>query len=395
MTLLPYERKSGQGIYVHIPFCVRKCRYCDFLSFAAGEDEKDAYVDALVKEIRGHICPGGEEEVSSIFFGGGTPTALKAGQLIRILDAVRERFTLTGDCEITTECNPGTADGESLRLLREAGFNRLSIGLQSANESELKLLGRIHSFEDYAQCMRDARKAGFENINTDLIFSLPGQSVSSWKETLSKTLAFEPEHISTYSLIIEEGTAFYSLYHEDDDRRSLGESPGALPDEEEERKMYLAAEEILGKAGLFRYEISNFARPGRESIHNTGTWLRRRYEGFGLGASSLAGEKRDVRFANTRVMADYLAGRWEDTSKTERLTEEDRMAETMFLGLRLKEGVAAELFEREYKKAPDKVYPGPIEQFTAEGLVDTAGGRIRLTKRGTDLANYVMAAFLD
>ena len=394
MTLLPYERKSGQGIYVHIPFCVRKCRYCDFLSFAAGEEEKADYVDALVREIRERTFPGPEEEVSSIFFGGGTPTVLRAGQLIRILEAVRERFTLTRDCEITTECNPGTADGESLRLLSEAGFNRLSIGLQSANESELKLLGRIHSFDDYAQCMRNARKAGFDNINTDLIFSLPGQSLSSWKETLSKTLAFEPEHISTYSLIIEEGTEFYSLYHEEDERRSLGEMAEALPGEEEERQMYLAAEEILGEAGFGRYEISNFARPGRESIHNTGTWLRRRYEGFGPGASSLVGE-RDVRLTNTRVMTDYLAGRWEDPTKTEQLTEEARMAETMFLGLRLKEGVAAELFEREYKKAPDKVYPGPIRQFAKEGLIETAGGRIRLTKRGTDLANYVMAAFLD
>ena len=255
------------------------------------------------------------------------------------------------------------------------------------------MLGRIHSFDDYAKCMRDARRAGFDNINTDLIFSLPGQSLSSWKETLSKTLAFEPEHISTYSLIIEEGTEFYSLYHEDDERRSLGEMAGALPGEEEERQMYAAAEEILGKAGFDRYEISNFACPGTESVHNTGTWLRRRYEGFGLGASSLVGE-RDERLANTRVMEDYLAGRWEDPSKTERLTEEERMAEAMFLGLRLKEGVAAELFEKEYKKAPDKVYPGPIEQLSGEGLLDTAGSRIRLTKRGTDLANYVMSAFL-
>ena len=403
MSLLPYEKMTGRGIYVHIPFCVRKCRYCDFLSFPAREDVKKAYVKALMQEISLRRFPGEKEDpsfrekreaISSVFFGGGTPTAVPVLYLVRLLEAVIAREEVLPGAEITVECNPGTAGYEEFMLLRTAGFNRLSIGLQSANNDELRMLGRIHSFEDYVRCVEDARRAGFENINTDLIFSLPGQSIGSWRDTLEKVVRMGMEHVSAYSLIIEEGTSFWDLYHEEDEIRQSGGQSRLLPGEDEEREMYLAAEEVLGSAGMKRYEISNFSLPGKESVHNTGTWLRRDYEGFGLGAASLAGGGR-MRLKNTERMENYLAGRWEEPALAEKLDETDQMAEAMFLGLRLKEGVSRERFYSRYKKDPAEVYPDPLRKLMDERLLEVTADRIRLTQRGTDVANVVMAAFLS
>ncbi len=393
MSLLPYEKNNGKGIYIHIPFCVRKCRYCDFLSFGASQETKSSYVDALLKEIAAREFPGRKGKVSSIFFGGGTPTVLGAEPLIRILEAVMKREEVCPDAEITLECNPGTADGLVFSELRAAGFNRLSIGLQSANEEELKKLGRIHTWDDYLRCVHEARRAGFENINTDLIYSLPGQTIVSWRDTLHKVIDTGMEHVSAYSLIIEEGTPFWDLYHEDDLARAEGRASRFLPDEETERQMDREALEILGAAGFNRYEISNFSQPGKESVHNTGTWLRRDYLGFGLGAASLAAEGT-VRMKNTDRMERYLAGEWEDETCREVLSEEDRMAETMFLGLRLKEGVSREYFCSIYKKDPEEIYPGPLKTYSDKELLDCSGGRIRLTQEGRALSNLVMASFL-
>ena len=391
--MLPYEENNGKGIYIHIPFCVRKCRYCDFLSFSAPEETKRSYVDALLNEIRNRKFPGSEGRVSSIFFGGGTPTLLGAEPLIRLLEAVRQREDVCPDAEITLECNPGTADGLAFLELKAAGFNRLSIGLQSANEEELKKLGRIHSYDDYVRCVHDAGQAGFENINTDLIYSLPGQTIASWRDTLRKVAAAGMEHVSAYSLIIEEGTPFWDLYHKDDLSRAQGRESRFLPGEETERLMDEEALEVLGAAGFERYEISNFSLPGKESVHNTGTWLRRDYLGFGLGAASLV-SGGTVRMKNTDRMDRYLAGDWEDESCREVLGEADRMAEAMFLGLRLKEGVSREYFRSKYKKDPEEIYPGPLKTFSDNGLMDCSGGRIRLTAKGRALANVVMAEFL-
>ncbi len=384
-------------IYVHIPFCVRKCGYCDFLSFPADEDSRDMYVQRLVKQICAGIPPVGEEqtdagayEVVSIFLGGGTPSILTAGQVKVILDAVRRTFFVTDNAEITIECNPGTADAGKLSAFRKNGINRLSFGLQSAHDEELKRLGRIHTFEDFCSGMAAAKKAGFENINVDLMCGLPGQSRESWRDTLERVLAMEPSHISAYSLIIEEGTPFYERYHGDDVRRAEGKGGGLLPDEDTERDMYYDTRRILLRQGLEQYEISNYARPGFESLHNTGYWERRNYIGFGLGAASLLGH---TRFRMTDDIRTYL----DDDHvlcDIERLSPEEEMSETMFLGLRLCRGVSRAAFKASYDKTVDEVFPGITERLIRRGLLEDDGWFIRLTERGMDLSNTVMAEFL-
>lgn len=291
-------------IYVHIPFCVRKCAYCDFLSAPAPSAEQERYVEALIREIE--TFPYKKEyRVSTVFLGGGTPSILAEGMIARILRAIRENFPhREAPGEITIECNPGTASREKLEEYRQAGINRISIGLQSADDAELALLGRIHTWTDFLETYRLARAAGFENINIDLMSALPGQSVASWERTLERVLALRPEHISAYSLIIEEGTPFYQRYHEDDVRRERGDLPVSLPSEEEERAMYRLTERMVGGQGMRRYEISNYALPGYECRHNIGYWTGVEYVGFGLGASSLL---HHTRYRNTECMEAYLA----------------------------------------------------------------------------------------
>ncbi len=291
-------------IYVHIPFCVRKCAYCDFLSAPASSAEQERYVEALIREIE--MFPYKKEyRVSTVFLGGGTPSILAEGMIARILRAIRENFPhREAPGEITIECNPGTASREKLEEYRQAGINRISIGLQSADDAELALLGRIHTWTDFLETYRLARAAGFENINIDLMSALPGQSVASWERTLERVLALRPEHISAYSLIIEEGTPFYQRYHDDDVRRERGDPPVSLPSEEEERAMYRLTERLVGGQGMHRYEISNYALPGYECRHNIGYWTGVEYVGFGLGASSLL---HHTRYRNTECMEAYLA----------------------------------------------------------------------------------------
>lgn len=273
-------------IYIHIPFCVRKCAYCDFLSAPAGRDTQKQYVCALKQEIQ-EFPYKKEYEVSSVFFGGGTPSVLPGEEIAEIMALLKEKFVFAEDAEISLECNPGTADEQKLRIYRDCGINRLSFGLQSADNTELKLLGRIHTWEEFLATYETARRAGFKNINVDLMSALPGQTADSWKETLRKIIALNPEHISAYSLIIEEGTLFYEKYEEDTRKREAGEQPEFLPSEDEEREMYRLTEELLEEAGMHRYEISNYAKPGYECRHNIGYWDGTEYAGFGLGASSM------------------------------------------------------------------------------------------------------------
>ncbi|MCD7819512.1 MAG: radical SAM protein, partial [Lachnospiraceae bacterium] len=299
-------------IYIHIPFCVRKCAYCDFLSVAAGREQRDRYVKTLLEEIRSGIpvnapyAEDGDYIVTSVFFGGGTPSVLPADQIAEIMGALRSQFRFSEDAEISLECNPGTfgellpddsgfpacelggtsAAGTKPEEWFGCGINRLSIGLQSADNAELAQLGRIHTWEIFLESYEKARQAGFRNINIDLMSALPGQTAASWEKTLRQVLQLAPEHISAYSLIIEEGTPFYQKYHEDDLRRMNGAQPLYLSSEEEERKMYVLTGALLDEAGFQHYEISNYARPGLECRHNIGYWQGTEYMGFGLGASS-------------------------------------------------------------------------------------------------------------
>ena len=257
-------------IYVHIPFCVQKCSYCDFLSMPADDDVKKQYIGRLKEEIRqmSEEYPG--RPVKSVFFGGGTPSILPGSVITGIMDCIRENFQIQSGAEITIECNPGTLDVSRLTQYKKAGINRLSLGLQSADDKELKLLGRIHTYEDFLKSFDCARKCGFDNINVDVMSGLPTQKLKSWEQTLKKVTGLKPEHISAYGLIVEEGTPFWKIYGYDEETRRKGEQPLFLPSEEEERQMYAFTVEYLGKKGYERYEISNYARPGHQCIHNRG-----------------------------------------------------------------------------------------------------------------------------
>lgn len=374
-------------LYIHIPFCIRKCAYCDFLSFPAGEKDRQSYVEALLDEIYGAKEKG---DAATVFFGGGTPSILPGKEIGRIMDAVRAKYSVPEDAEITLEANPGTLNRKKLEDWKKAGINRLSLGLQSAENAELKALGRIHTWETFLESYRMAREAGFENINIDLMSALPGQSAYTWRKTLQKVTELKPEHISAYSLIVEEGTPFYEKYAEDVKRREKGLPCGFLPSEDEERQMYYDTEKILKAEGYRRYEISNYAREGFECRHNCGYWERKNYRGFGLGASSLIDE---VRFHNTESMENYQ-NRAFGREDEEYLDAEAQMEEFMFLGLRLTQGISVNGFEKKFHTPYVSVYGKISRELEEKKLLRRENGRIFLTERGIDLSNYVLSEFL-
>ena len=404
-------------LYLHIPFCERKCAYCDFLSAPADLPVRISYIKKLQEEIAYYGAQYGEYQVSSIFFGGGTPTILEGYQLAAILETVKEHFNITTDAEITVECNPGTLTAGKAEKLVQAGFNRLSMGLQSADDRELQLLGRIHNFAQFLESYDLARKAGFRNINVDLMSALPGQTLKSWQDTLQKVTALRPEHISAYSLIIEEGTPFYERFAEDERIREEGGHPRLLPEEDVERQMYELTETFLQIKGYERYEISNYAKPGYECRHNCGYWTRKDYLGLGLGASSLVEHQR---FQNTSELKTYLEqeyspqceGQHERMAETIQLQEEtgltqtghhihietldkkSEMEEFMFLGLRLMAGISRQQFEKKFQVTLNSVYGEVLRKLKGEQLIEEVAGYVRLTEHGIDVSNYVLAEFL-
>lgn len=384
------EQTKNLGIYIHIPFCIRKCAYCDFLSFASEENTRKGYIQSLIAEIR-QWEDVERWHITSIFIGGGTPSVLKKEETAGILEAVYNKFQVDDDAEITTEANPGTLTKDKLYAYREQGINRLSLGLQSVHDQELKLLGRIHTYEDFLKGFHMAREAGFSNINVDLMSALPGQTVDSWRESLTKILRLKAEHVSAYSLIIEEGTLFYEKYAEDARLRDLGEDCRILPTEEDERSMYYETRRLTGEYGLEQYEISNYAKPGYECRHNQAYWLRQDYLGFGLGASSLID---NVRFRNTADLKQYSQGIFEKEER-EVLSVQEQMEETMFLGLRMKDGVSMEAFEKVFHTPFSTVYGKTVLDLKNEGLVQTEDERLFLTEKGFDLSNYTLAQFLQ
>lgn len=373
------------GIYIHIPFCVKKCNYCDFLSFPANTEARELYVQTLLKEIRLEAREFHSYRVQTVFFGGGTPSLLTVLQVTDIMACLRDNFCFAEDAEISMEVNPGTVTVKSLKGYYEAGINRLSIGLQSANDGEMKLLGRIHTYDLFLDAYKAAVEAGFCNLNVDVMSALPGQDAASYKDTLEKVLGLtpRPSHISAYSLIVEEGTPFFEW-----------ERQGKLnlPGEEEEREMYEMTGNILAGAGYERYEISNYALQGYECRHNQSYWTRGNYLGFGLGAASLI---ENMRFTNESDMGQYMERIEEGRQKEnpERLSVSEQMEETMFLGLRLMAGVSKEEFENTYGVSMDSVYGKVIEKHVKNGLL-TDGERVKLTKKGIDVSNMVMADFL-
>ena len=352
--------KKDLGLYLHIPFCIQKCGYCDFLSASGTGEEKEAYVQALEKEIRSYGDFAKGYRVSTVFVGGGTPSCLEAPQTERIFQAVRDTFDIERMPEISMEMNPGTVTPEKLQTYKNCGINRLSMGLQSVRDSNLKLLGRIHTYEAFLESYHLAREAGFQNINVDLISSLPGQTEASWREELKTTAELSPEHISVYQLILEEGTPFYEKY---------AGHPELLPDEETSRAIYEVTAEVLAAYGFRQYEISNYAKEGRECRHNLKYWERGDYLGLGLGAASMV---RNIRMNNTGDMKTYLEKCGEPkTMRTDVqfLEEPQQMEEFMFLGLRKTRGISKKEFRRVFGRDIELVYEKALEKLLSNGML--------------------------
>ena len=427
------EMKKKTGVYIHIPFCRSKCVYCDFLSAPPADGQQiKRYLSSLEEEIvkRTDKLPDDIRTADSVFFGGGTPSLLDPGELIFVLDLLKNRFIITDDAEITVECNPGMVgltrcpefaveekpkyspgneEGEKrkcpeqnkaektkhnpvieerkyLGKLREAGVNRISFGLQSALDNELKVLGRIHRFQDFKDTFAAARAAGFKNINADIISAIPGQTIESFRETIEKVTELKPEHISCYSLILEEGTRLFE---------HIEEFP-PLPDEDTEREMYHLTRECLKAEGYGQYEISNFARKdGKKDYrcrHNLGYWNRAVYFGFGAGAASFDGK---VRYKNISDVEGYIAAsQKEDKTQRETLTVNDAMAEFMFLGLRKTGGVSEADFFESFGKGLAEVYGDVLKAQMLKGTIVKTDKGYALTELGTDVSNVVLAEFI-
>ncbi|MBR5268864.1 MAG: oxygen-independent coproporphyrinogen III oxidase [Lachnospiraceae bacterium] len=375
-------------LYIHIPFCARKCAYCDFLSFPQTKETMQNYVEKLIKEIRRAGKEYGERPVSTIFIGGGTPSILEADQMTAIMQSVKESFSIEETAEISMEANPGTVTEEKLLAYKKSGINRISFGLQSADNRELQLLGRIHTYEEFLESYQLARACGFDNINVDLMSALPGQTVESWEDTLTRVAGLDPEHISAYSLIIEEGTPFFDKYGEE-------RGNGLLPDEDAEREMYHRTKAILREMGYERYEISNYAKAGKECRHNIGYWTGIPYLGLGLGASSYID---GYRFCNNSDLKAYLANEPGERFDEVLLTEQDLQEEYFFVGLRLVKGVSLNRFEELFGVPAETVYPGLLEKMIRDGGAELHGKEdvfFHLTDFGMDVSNYFMSQFLQ
>lgn len=379
--MMKMKKKQELGIYVHIPFCEKKCDYCDFLSRPANSKTKDDYVQAVLNEIESYKESMQEYLVKTIFIGGGTPSSIQAEYIAKILLAIEESFFVQAE-EITIEVNPSSISRDKLLIYKEHGINRLSIGLQSANNEELKFLGRIHTYEEFLENYKLARSTGYNNINIDLISGLPEQNIENWENTLKKVTELNPEHISAYSLIIEEGTPFYNKYYQRE------------PDEEYDRLIYYKTKEILEAKGYSRYEISNYAKKGYESKHNNSYWKRNPYLGIGLGSSSLI---NNTRFRNEQDIKKYI-----ENSRSHNLIQQDIkilskqevMEEFMFLGLRIIEGIKKNQFKEKFGLNIEDIYGNVIEQSIKEGVIGENGDKIFLTEYGLDVSNYVLARFL-
>lgn len=367
------------SIYIHIPFCEKKCLYCDFLSYPAPEEGRKAYLELLLSEIEKQALFYRGHQVITVFIGGGTPSVLGGREIEEILCKLKSNYHFENVRELTIEVNPGTVTEEKLAAYLQAGINRLSIGLQSTNEEELRTLGRIHDYRRFCHTYEMARKMGFQNINIDLMSAIPGQTYDSYRETLRKVLAHGPEHISAYSLILEEGTWFY------EHRKEL-----VFPTEEEDRQLYELTGEMLAAHGYRRYEISNYAKEGYECEHNKVYWKRGDYLGFGLGAASMIEE---VRFSNPRTIEAYRTRvRTGIVEDKQALSREEQMEEFMFLGLRLMEGIEKKDFLEKFGVPIENIYGETLSKLRREGLIE-ADEPIRLTSYGVDISNYVMAQF--
>ena len=369
------------SLYIHIPFCDQKCHYCDFPSFAGKGDLKDRYINALIKEINQNTK---NYIIDTIFIGGGTPSSLSAEQLEKLLINVNN-FTFSDDVEFTIECNPGSITSKKLNVMKKYGVNRLSMGLQAVQNSLLKDIGRIHSYEVFKENFMLARECGFDNINVDLMFGLPRQKVSEWKESLEMILALNPEHISAYSLIIEDGTRFSKLYEQNKLK---------LPNEDEERQMYHLAKDILSKNDFSQYEISNYSKEGFECRHNIAYWKMNNWLGVGSAASSYIDGERFTNFSKIETYIEKIENNQSPREEESKNTMEENIEEFMFMGLRLIEGINEDEFEDRFNRIVDSYYKDILKKFILQGLLERKNRKIYLTEKGIEYSNMVMSEML-
>lgn len=380
-------------LYIHIPFCVKKCAYCDFLSGPATKDTIDQYMEALRVQLKAESNSFSKYKVVSIFIGGGTPSLVEPKLIADLMQEIAKYYHVEKDAEISIELNPGTISKDSLLIYRQAGINRLSIGLQSSVAKELKLLGRIHDFNQFLFTYQMAREVGFDNINVDIMYALPEQSMESYISTIEQLMQLspQPEHISAYSLIVEEGTPFFQWFQEE---------KLILPNEDLERDMSDMTIKLLGEHGYYQYEISNFCKINKECKHNIGYWKREEYFGVGLGSASLLNESR---YLNVTDIEEYLIAPHKARKLLQELSLEEQMEEYMFLGLRMMEGVSYQKFEEIFHCNIHSIYGKIIQENIKHNLLKeveqaTTNGKketfLTLTNKGVDLSNYVMAQFL-
>ena len=373
------------GIYVHIPFCIKKCAYCDFVSFANKEKYIDEYINTLKKEIEDFKYK--DYEVNTIYIGGGTPSYIKKEKIVEVLDTIKKEFKVDKDVEITIEVNPGTATKDKLDSYFENGINRLSIGLQSTNNKLLNEIGRIHKYKDFLKTYKLARKIGFKNINIDLMLGLPNQKLNTLTKSLKKVIKLNPEHISIYSLILEENTLMKKL---------CDEGKLNMPSEDVERQMYWKTKKILENNGYIHYEISNFSKRGFESKHNFNCWNQEEYIGFGVAAHSYI---QNNRFCNTNSISEYIDGINENNYEKikqilEIQNEDDKEKEYMLLGLRKLEGISIQRFKNKFGDNPIYIFRNQLDKLVNEKLIEIDLDNIRLTSKGLDLANIVWEEFV-
>lgn len=379
------ENIKTASLYLHIPFCRAKCHYCDFLSFANCNHHFEPYVNALVKELEQKSEGLADHEIVTVFIGGGTPTVLPPVLLNRITDAVQENYQLSENCEFTIESNPGTLTKELRDCIIAGPINRISMGLQTTDDGLMDRIGRIHRYEDFRRNYEDLRAGGMININVDLMFGLPGQSLESFRESLEIVASLVPEHLSCYSLIIEEGTPF---------ARDYKKGKLLLPQEDVERQMYYLCQDFLETKGYHRYEVSNYAKSGYECRHNVVYWTLGKYLGFGIGAHSY---EDGIRYENTKSIEAYLKESEQGAIQRHHQVHVDKksqMEEFMFLGLRLTKGISAQEFYDMFQVSIEDVYQSVLEAQLTKGLLKKTEKGYQLTSKGVDVSNHVLSEYL-
>lgn len=374
------------GLYIHVPFCAQKCYYCDFNSYKIKSNEKEDYLINIEKEMKFYKEEFKDKYFDTVFFGGGTPSILKIDELRKLVNYMFENFNIKKDAEITVECNPGTINKEKLKAMKEMGINRLSIGLQATQNYHLKSIGRIHTYEEFEKNYYDAIDVGLTNINVDLMYALPNQKEYEWKETLDKIIKLNPSHISAYSLILEEGTKLYDMYENNEFN---------LLDEDTDIDMYEYTINTLKKHGYNQYEISNYAKKGKECKHNVIYWTCDNYLGLGPGAS---GYINDVRYSNIEDLNEYnnkINQNIKPISEENKLSEKDKIEEFIFMGLRMNEGINLEVFKERFKVDFYELYKDVLDKLLERELIKLDKFNLSLTQKGREISNSVFIEFIN